>query len=205
MRISEDRVRRIIREELTLLREMSEIPEQSEIELLEIDGRMVARMLRDEGETLISSLILNPDLPGANDYLWKQVLRKGEQVTRTWRVELPVDRIGHRGMSLRDMGYRDGEIEVIIGVRIGDPAIRDYSEYLLHMLKIDINFKVTDRYGKRMELGELRPGGYRNSRKHTGYPLPIDTNLRSCTFSPTGVSIDDLEDLAFSRGMYISV
>ncbi len=203
--LAEGKLQRIIREELTLLREMSEIPERSEVELLEIDGRMVARMLRDGGETLISSLILNPDLPGANDYLWRHVLRKGKELGRTWRVEFPVDRVGYRGMSLRDMGYSDGELQVIIGVRVGDPAIRDYSEHLLHLLKIDINFNVTDRYGKRMELGELRPGGYKNVRKHTGYPLPIDTNLRSCTFSPTGVSIDDLEDLAFSRGMYISV
>jgi hypothetical protein len=165
---------------------------------------MVARMLRDAGETLISSLILNPDLPGANDYLWKQVLRKGEEIARTWRVDFPVDRVGHRGMSLRDMGYSDGEIEVIIGVRIGDPAIRDFNDRLFDMLRIDINFNVTDRYGKRMELGELRPGGYANSRKHTRRPLPIDVHLKSSLFSPTGVSIDDLENLAFRRGMYIS-
>ncbi len=158
MRITESMLRRIIREELGL-------NERSEIELLELDGGHVAQFLRDAGHQAPASVILNPDRPGVDEYLWEHVLKKGKESQRTWRAPIPLEKIGYHGMSLHDMGFRDGIVETIIGLSFGQPPIYDWDPDRRHARKLvdtlimDVNFYITNPNNKKVQLGELRGGG----------------------------------------------
>lgn len=158
MRITESQLRRIIREELG-------INERSEIELLELNGGHVAQFLKDEGHVAPASLILNPDRPGVDEYLWEHVLKKGKDSQRTWVVKMPLEKIGYHGMSLHDMGFREGLVEVIVGLSFGQPPIYDWDPDRRHSMKLvdtlimDVNFYVKNPNNRQVQLGELRGGG----------------------------------------------
>jgi hypothetical protein len=108
MLLTEGRVRRIIKEELQLevnrraiavsAAWMADVQRrhrgrrlneglQGDIELRAINGRLIARMLRDSGETLLASLIMNSDRPGASEYIWDQILKRGKESQRSWRLD----------------------------------------------------------------------------------------------------------------------
>ena len=187
MRISESKIRQIIKEELSLEtnrravaasaawaswslrtmggRSLNEGQKGGELELRDISGAAVARMLRDSGETLLASLIMNHDRPGASEFIWDQILKQGRESSRTWSIDFPLDKVVYEGMSLKDMGFRNGKVVVAVGLAFGQPPIYDFSERISGVVKIDVDFVVDDRYGKRIKFGELRQGGLRSSGK----------------------------------------
>ena len=223
MIISENRVRRIIREELhresnrysaaagkawvewSLSRwkgwELNESQGSGEIELDLINGARIARMLRDSGETLLASLIMNHDRPGASEYIWDQILKRGRESQRAWDIEFPLKQITFEGMSLHDMGFRDGVIAVTVGLSFGQPPIYDFSERISGEVKIDVDFYANDRHGKRVKLGELRQGGLSSSGKRSPPPGGLG-DIKYASFALQDVSLDYLEHLVARRAAF---
>ena len=226
MRISESKIRKIIKEELSLEtnrravaasaawaswslrtmggRSLNEGQKGGELELRDISGAAVARMLRDSGETLLASLIMNHDRPGASEFIWDQILKQGRESSRTWSIDFPLERIVYEGMSLHDMGFRNGTIAVTVGLTFGQPPIHDFNERISGEVKIDVDFFVNDRHDKRIKLGELRQGGLRSSGKRSRPPGPL-SDIKLASFALQDVSLDWFEHLIARReaAMYV--
>lgn len=220
MRISESKIRKIIKEELSLetnrravaasaawmswslrslgSRSLNESQQGGELELRAISGSVVARMLRDSGETLLASLIMNHDRPGASEYIWDQILKRGSEHQRTWSIDFPLDKVVYEGMSLQDMGFRNGRIVVAVGLAFGQPPIYDFSERISGEVKIDVDFIVDDRYGKRIKFGELRQGGLRSSGKQSPPHGPLG-DVKHARLALQDVDLDYLEHLVARR------
>ncbi len=203
MRITESRIRRIIREELG-------IQENSEIELLDLDGGHVAEFLRDAGHQAPASLILNPDRPGVEEYLWNHVLEKGEESQRTWRAPLPLEKIGYHGMSLHDMGFRDGVAEVIVGLSVGQAQVNDWdpdrrhAQKLVNTLIMDVNFYIVHPDGKKIQFGELRGGGIvQKARTGAKFDRASIQDFRYFRFAPENEFLMNyIRDVSHRRGGY---
>ena len=227
MRLSESRIRRIIREELVKEgnrravaagqawvewsltrwsgRSLNEgSGDGGDIELRAINGRVVARMLRDSGEPLLASLIMNSDRPGASEYIWDQILKQGKESQRHWTIDLPLENVVHRGMSLHDMGFRNCEIVVTVGLTFGAAPIYDFHERISGEVRIDVDFFADDRFGKRLRLGELRQGGLRSSGKFSPPPSSL-SDVQHASFAAQDVDIGYLDHLVARReaAMYI--
>lgn len=223
MRISESKIRKIVKEELSLEinrravaassawtswslrdlgnRSLNESHQGGEIELRAISGSVVARMLRDSGEPLLASLITNHDRPGASEYIWDQILKRGSEHQRAWSIDFPLDRVVYEGMSLQDMGFRNGKIVVTVGLAFGQPPIYDFSERISGEVKIDVDFNVDDRYGKRIKLGELRQGGLRSSGKKSPSHGSL-ADVKHARFALQDVDLDYLEHLVDRRDAF---
>ena len=203
MRLSESRIRRIIREELVKEGNRRAVA-AGDIELRAINGRVVARMLRDSGEPLLASLIMNSDRPGASEYIWDQILKQGKESQRHWTIDLPLENVVHRGMSLHDMGFRNCEIVVTVGLTFGAAPIYDFHERISGEVRIDVDFFADDRFGKRIRLGELRQGGLRSSGKFSPPPSSL-SDVQHASFAAQDVDIGYLDHLVARReaAMYI--
>lgn len=176
-KINESKIKRILREEFRKI--LKEEEERSGlIDLMNLRGEHVARWLSDQGDTSIAYTILNPASAGVAEYLFDNVYgQKYSGASKTFKGKLPLDRIGFNDAPLSELGFRDGEFEVIFMLR--EPgtirAIRHHSLpkgekfdawTLIQNIHVDINFYVYDEYEKkRIQLGELRSGGNRVSMR----------------------------------------
>lgn len=198
MRISESKVRRIIRAELRRLSEVSEPPLKSKIELKDLNGRMVVELLRIGGQSDVASVIMNPDRPGTAEWIWKNVLREGNRASNTWHVPFPVKDVGYEGMSLHDFGYRNGQMQVSIAKISGEGPINDFDPRLAEKVQAHVRVSAEEaRGGSKVEIGK-----FRSPVMMRRVSLLDALDMR---FSLTEISEEYLDRVAHTRGAYFSV
>jgi len=198
MRINESTLRSIIRSELRRLREVSEPPLRSKIELRDLNGRMVVELLRVGGQPDVASVIMNPDRPGTAEWIWKNVLREGTRANNTWYVPFPVKDVGYEGMSLHDFGYRNGEMQVSISKFAEDGPIDNFDPRLAEKVNVSVRvYAETERDRTKIVIGKFSsPVMMRRSTLFDALDM---------RFSLTGISEEYLDRVAHTRGAYFAI